>query len=454
MKVKNLFFVILVLLTYRPLFAQQNEGDTSCRYRNLMEDNWLRLRNQARQTKRFIDMPAYDQGRTGLCYAYSSVQLVDYWRQSRGFMPDERIAYSSPIYMAMVHKIAIKDAKSLNIGAIHLAVSAMKKYGLCYKDVVNQDVKEFLGKEIAGFRSTGKGTGVQVGEDIVFTQLTQGFLIQPQGNKGGDEIAYSIDPKQVSFKDYLGWAKSPNQIPFIKNLDENTLRKVYDAFMSYFIREDYVGFIKDVLKSCEEKKNQIKYLDQMPRARFFEGQSFSKAISSKKAKDENEYFQNRKNQYRDMIRELLNRKNAPAVGVAYCGSVLRNPGALEIDKKGKRSPNCGPHISVLVGKRELGGKCQYLLKNTWNNPEVCEKQNGCIYREVQDPITKSTYQEEMGAWVNEEDILNNIYGLTYIYPSTKEEKEIEEHWRRIEEKYIESEEVFLKSLEKIRKEKR
>jgi hypothetical protein len=59
----------------------------------------------------------------------------------------------------------------------------------------------------------------------------------------------------------------------------------------------------------------------------------------------------------------------------------------------------------------------------------------------------------MGAWVNEEDILNNIYGLTYIYPSTKEEKEIEEHWRRIEEKYIQSQEVFLKSLEKTRKEK-
>jgi hypothetical protein len=447
---KNLLLTFFIMLSFNLLA----EDDANCKYRNLMDDNWLKLRNQVRATDRFIDMPAYDQGRTGTCYAFAATQLVDYWRQSRGFMPEPRISLSSPIHMAMVYKSAQKEMGDLDGGLIFPAVMALRNFGVCPKEVVNKDLREFIGSEVGEFKVTGEGTGALVEEDTVFTELTQGFIVQQTGAFGGDGNYNTLDPKAVTFQQYASWTKSKSQRESIRRLDDKTLRRIYDTFMKYFAQKKYVEFVNNVLKSCRDPKFQISILNQMPAPRDYKISGIENLMKKGVIKNEADYMPLRKNQYREMVRSLLNRKNAPAVGIAYCSSVLSKPGTSGLDARGKQTKDCGGHASVIVGKREMNGKCQYLLKNSWNSPGICAKHNGCLYREVRNPKTGALYKEEVGSWIDEENILNNLWFISYIFPESQAEIEIEERWRRIEEKYIQATDYFKKSLDKRRNQPR
>ncbi len=442
---KNLIWIFLFILFAGASSAQ---NDTHCKYRNLIEDNWLKLRNQVRTTDRFVDMPAYDQGRTGTCYAFAAVQLVDYWRQSRGFMPEPRLTLASPIHMAMVYKSAQQELGDLDGGLIFDAVMALRKHGLCPKDVVNRDLRDFIGRELGGFKETSDETGAMIEEDVVFTELTQGFIVQQTGTYGGDGNYNTLDPKAVTFQQYLSYTKSKSQRPSIRKMDEKTLRRIYDAFMKYFAQGNYVGFVNDVLKSCRKKNYRISLMDNMPKPRDFDVGDYDASKNKGKFSNTKEYMSFKKNQYGEMIRSLLNRQNAPAVGIAYCSSVLENPGTSQLSATGDIKKDCGGHASIIVGKRENKGRCEYLLKNSWNSPDICRIQHGCIYREVKNPQTGESYKEEVGAWIDEEDILNNLWFISYIFPESKAEREVEERWKRIEQKYIQATEYFIKDLKR------
>src|SRR5215831_9274963 len=42
-------------------------------------------------------MPVYDQGRAGICYAYTAAQMVDYWRITKGTRVTKNINLSTPL---------------------------------------------------------------------------------------------------------------------------------------------------------------------------------------------------------------------------------------------------------------------------------------------------------------------------------------------------------------------
>lgn len=455
----KLLCILLVLISQNSLKA---EDDTNCKYRNLMDDNWLKLKNSLRGGDRYIDMPAYDQWGTETCYAFAATQLVDYWRQSHGFLPDEKISLSSPIYMALVYKTAMEETRSLGGGEISKAIMALKREGLCPKEVVEQDLKNFFGTKFFYIKNTGKGTGVKIEEELLFTELTQRFFervafgkaqLGPMETPGQKQKPLN----QVKFSDFANWAKYQTGSPAIAKLDKQTLKKIFDAFWPFYEKRDYVGFMNTVLKSCHDKKNLIPYLDQMPTPKNFKVISYDMAKEQKIVKTGAEYMEMSKNQYRDMIRSLLNRKNAPAVGIGYYNLFLYKPGtsylkeSIKAIDEGWWPDMSNFHASIIVGKREENGECQYLLKNTFNDPKICARYPGrCIYREVMNTYSQTKYKEEVGAWFNEEDILNNIIALYYIYPESAAEKEIEAKWKRIGEIYFQAGQIFKKQLKEIR----
>jgi len=49
-------------------------------------------------------MPNYNQGATNTCYAYTAIQLMDYWRLTHGLRITKNIALSDPMYAAYLFK--------------------------------------------------------------------------------------------------------------------------------------------------------------------------------------------------------------------------------------------------------------------------------------------------------------------------------------------------------------
>jgi len=441
------------LISFQNLSAKE---DTSCRYRNLMEDNWNKLRNMVRTTARWIDMPAYSQGRTGTCYAFAATQLVDYWRQTRGTRIDEEIMLASPIHMAMAYKTAVGERSEVDAGLIYDNIKALKRYGVCPQEVANKDIRAFLKEKVGVLELDFRRRGGKVEDDTVFAELTQGFIVQQTGAHGGDGNFNVLDPKTVTFGDYYKWARSRRRRQSIRDLPKRTLKKVYDAFMVYMRRGDYIGFLEKVLKNCEKRKHHIKFLDTMPAVKRFDMGTYKRARRVHGIRNNKQYWRWRTNGYKDMIRTLLNRKNAPAVGIAYCSAMLDNPRERRVmTRNGTGGQGCGGHASIIVGKKEKNGKCMYLLKNTWNSDDICRKQDeGCLYRKVKDPKTGTEYTEEVGTWVYEDDLVHNLWFISYIYPNKRSEKKIEAYWKRVEEKYIQAGEVFQDLLDDVRDKKK
>jgi hypothetical protein len=451
--------LMLIGILFISSYGVHAKNDTSCRYRNLMEDNWNKLRNLVRTTARWIDMPAYDQGRTGTCYSFAATQLVDYWRQTRGTRIDEEIMLASPIHMAMVYSSYMGRKGSLDGGLIFEAIQSLQKYGLCSQEVVNRDIRKYLSAEVGELYTDWKRRGAKVQDDAVFAELTEGFIVQQTGENGGDGNYNRLDPHLVTFNEYYAWAKDYDRRETIRMLSKKTLRKVYNKMMPYIKNNNYVGFLNKVLKSCRRKKHHVKFLDTMPRVRRFDVGEYKYAKQKRRFKNRKHYNRWRRNTYRDMIRGLLNRKNAPAIGISYCSYMLDYPGESALDSSGRpinsNDINCGGHASIIVGKKEMDGHCMYLLKNTWNSQDVCKRQDyGCLYRDVTDPDTGKKYKEEVGTWVYEEDLLDNLWFLSYIYPNKRSEKRIEAYWKRVEEKYTQATEAFLDLHDKVKRKRR
>ena len=96
-------------------------------------------------------MPLYDQGETGLCYAFAAIQLIDYWRETHGVKVTKKMAYSSPLYGAFLLKSLDKKElqNSLDYGYSAKVISYVKKNGMCRSDIINNSLKKInLGEDV------------------------------------------------------------------------------------------------------------------------------------------------------------------------------------------------------------------------------------------------------------------------------------------------------------------
>jgi hypothetical protein len=114
------------------------------------------------------------------------------------------------------------------------------------------------------------------------------------------------------------------------------------------------------------------------------------------------------------IDENFNRSKPIPTGVSYCSTGLQNGNNInnyKVNRKlgiGLLDSDCGAHASVIIGRRKgPGGKCQFLLQNTWSNATTnsyeCEPRNdpGC-----------------MKAWVDADYLNELVFGVEYIEPKS------------------------------------
>ena len=115
-KVSSLNNICHTFIGLGKLKSRLGSYDTSCSHDKpvnlLIKKKWGNAAFSLKTIKKTLgtwnglmrQMPLYDQGQTGLCYAYAAIQLVDYWRETKGLKVTKKIGLSSPVYAALLLK--------------------------------------------------------------------------------------------------------------------------------------------------------------------------------------------------------------------------------------------------------------------------------------------------------------------------------------------------------------
>ncbi len=389
------YILILILLLPLTTFSEEN-----CKPVNLLNFNWIKAKNVLRKIQgvgpKSLNMPALDQGGTGTCYAFAGVQLLDYWRQSRGIQVAEEIELGSAIYMALIYQLTNKQYRDLEGGWMKATIEAVRKYGFCSQNNVNNAIRKFMGNESLQTLSYGEHQSI-INDDLILAELTSGFISKVVAEEGASS-------KEVTYEAFRDFIRSSNRYK-IRKMKESTIKLFYDKLQIYAKNQEGNKFIKSVLATCFKNKMTPSFFKYLPKVRDFK---------SKYDRGSTQYA----NHMGQILRTYLNYERPPAVGITYCSSILKNPGYRGF-KTNSIDKYCRMHASIIIGKRpdpKNPSKCQFLLKNTRNRKEICDTWGGCITRKVKDSSSNKYYKEEVGLWIDEKELMINTHSFTYIYP--------------------------------------
>ena len=308
-------------------------------------------------------MPLYDQGETGLCYAFAAIQLIDYWRETHGVKVTKKMAYSSPLYGAFLLKSLDKKElqNSLDYGYSAKVISYVKKNGMCRSDIINNSLKK-----------------INLGEDVTEIDFYKA-------------LKDVFKAKKMVSKDKLLKTAKRYDLENYASLSLNS-KSLVDAFQIIF---------------SECKKPTSIYLNSknIPEPTVIRIESLE-----------------RKKMVKRTIRYLLNKKRAQPVGVTYCSHFLNNDkGYRGVSiEKGKAFVNdikkCKMHASILVGKKR---KCHdQVLQNIIRNYLVGESS---LSKNDFDEIISETYllliknQGDIGSDRIGDELLKQIKKSNYVW---------------------------------------
>lgn len=322
---KNGIFIFLVTLSISNLY-----GNDSCKNVNLtLEKKWGRAAFKktgvnTRWNSAFKQMPLYDQGATGICYAYAAIQLTDYWRQTRGIRITREISLSSPIYAALLTR-QLKEGfyfgeKDISGGDIADGIASIKHYGMCRDDIIQGVVDEYA-----------KSKSIDQRE---FTEILESLFVNFPGNP---RRIQRMSRKKIWNK-YINKKFSFYQGSKIKN--DGKIAKIFKKVAPYIENGNIVTLMDDLFKICKN-----------PRSIY---------IGTKNLPDPQErlIMKHKITAQKRFMRELLNRKNAQPIGIGYCSEFLTNKKYIGT----KEDPEYDGQMTAINEKTCGGGTLPLLLE--------------------------------------------------------------------------------------------
>lgn len=346
---------ILILIIFIPqlLFASSGDCDTDL--------------NQG-QNSPFNSIPIYDQDGVGLCYAYTTSQMIDYYRFSQGAK-----GLTNPIYAgwATYYKDAnfFKSRSLQNGGHEHQVVEALKKVGVCEDNFVSKRLSELT-----------LDLGLSEAQTLHFLESV--------------------------YKNYNGILTSKNWDSAYQEIRTQTLVSCSQA-LNIKKRLEQFGFLElaptyildQLFKNC--KTHAIKVPD---------------VIVQDKGTD---------NEFENKINDVFKRQLPVTIGV--CSSLFTNN--QNRDLRGiqyifNRASNanikkeCGPHSVLLTAQKKINGECNYLIRNSWGASWYPPTATSCACitrnRTYKQFCQKGEGEEYVGCWFKKNDILPNTSSITYF----------------------------------------
>lgn len=131
--------------------------------------------------------------------------------------------------------------------------------------------------------------------------------------------------------------------------------------------------------------------------------------------------------YAGFIQKKLSEVDSP-ISIAYCANIWKNPDyqGISYNKKGERDvlkKNCQYHESLIVGQKEIGGSCNFLVRNTWGtNWTAYNKKWNCLCRnkETGELLDDCNYQNHgeshsvEACWLPMNQLSKNIGQVTVL----------------------------------------
>jgi hypothetical protein len=325
-------------------------------------------------------MPIYDQGNTGLCYAYTAAQLVDFWRLTKGTRVTKEINLSTPLYAALLNRkletSVMFGNSNLEGGYVSDALYAIKKFGMCSPDTIEASLSEFALKkkldpeqfyEIVQFFYSEYSQGIKKIDNSTFSEIKRRFLKSIQKIKG-----------------FFQRGNNPYQ--------ETDLPKIFQSVAPYIQDQSITELMTKLFADCQKPENIIISTKYIPFPTVVEATLLNQPF------------------LKDYIKNKLDLPNAQPVGITYCANVFFYPNLngvypdpLNGNFISKNDTECGRHASIIIGKKEIGGVCHFLIRNTWGTH--------CDYRW---PCTINAQGEATGIWLSENALINNLDTLTTL----------------------------------------
>jgi hypothetical protein len=317
----------------------------------------------------FSQLPIKNQGDYGICYAEAATTLIDFLRMLRKTDHDQDRKTN-----------AVDAAEAASIFTTSESVEGGE---IC--DVIDALVKRGYGCDSLGVLPTQlEGVGLIAQREIVnqvyleyilnqkkFKPVDPKYFDYPHRKKlSADQLAYLN-----KFDQYMTWMRTylamrdfgPDALPtdlqffiFAQNIQVNNL---YDIFQSSF--EALLG-----------KKNCLATSFKMPKLTC----------------------QKTPLGYSDQILTRIDDqlKNQMPTGIDICSTVLVNHAF--VGGGNYKSDACAAHALVVIGKKEEGGECSYLVRNSW----------GAQFRNYDWPTDRGDI------WISESALRDNVFGVSTV----------------------------------------
>ncbi|MCP4914169.1 MAG: hypothetical protein GY909_13740 [Oligoflexia bacterium] len=343
---------------------------------------------QTQENSPLQKIPVYDQDGLGTCYSYAASVLMDYHLIESGKVEDQ---LTNPLWLALKYSQDTHD-KSLEGGNMRLTINEIRKIGICKSSVIEEALDR-----------------VKRENDISHAQLLD--IV---------ELTHDIYAKDPSLSTSEIYDQAINQCHAKnRNIGSSMHDDIFGGFQTpegLFTQVMPTYFLSDLLKEC---KGDNIYKPKVPKAKSVCGSCSDEKMKKK-------------------VDDLLS--EGKPVGVRYCASVLKDGDYQGIneernglffsnrsdkivrkkdeeDENGNTLLGCRHHASVVVGSRNNGGKCEYLLRNSWGGKKYKEH-TSCLCE-----VSKGVYEEctrgdgkpnAVGCWIRADQLVSNTYELAHM----------------------------------------
>lgn len=344
---------------------------------------------QTQEDSPLKDIPVYDQDGIGSCYSYAASVLMDFHRLKNGYG-----GLSNPLWLALKHTQDEGD-ESIEGGRIKDTINEVRKVGICKDDIVNRALDRALNEN-----------NISHAQFMDIVELMYELWDKEENVTAGD--VYNDAMSQCHS------GAGSITVPLYEQITRPFKKKNGD--IGKIIPE---AFLDDLFAEC--KGENVKK-PAIPKSK----------TSCEKCTD---------SEMDEKIKGLLS--GGQPVGISYCASVLYDDDYEGINssrngsygwfadtrservnhekdkekKDGTTIEGCGRHASVIVGSRNIGGTCQYLLRNSWGSTSysdhascLCETSKG-VYEDCRHRDGKPN---KVGCWIDADELTANTYKLTHF----------------------------------------